>query len=129
MEVLLVRHQFPLSKSNGKKRKKSQKNPMWLSWSVKLILPQYLRLTSYVLCWDNTILWYSAKWSTKNSCFPKLWYQVSYFVLAALRISLQDLESLVFLLSFCHYLKGKVLDKTIWDTSTEKIHWNQYTLN
>lgn len=42
---------------------------------------------------------------------------------------LQDLESLVLLLSLCNDLKGKDLGKTIWDTSTEKIHWNQYTLN
>lgn len=41
---------------------------------------------------------------------------------------LQDLESFMLLLSFCHDSKGKDLSKNISGTSTEKIHRYQYTL-
>lgn len=76
--------------------KKSQ-NPTCLKVAQLSCPSSVFQVDSVCFMVRYTVLWYTAKWSNKNFCFPKLLYQVSYFVLEDLRISPRFREFSVFI--------------------------------
>lgn len=105
-------------------------NPTWLEVAQWSYSSRVLEGDMFWFMERYTLLWYWPNWSNKNFCFPKLLLSSTLFCTCSPEnMYLQDLESLVVLLSLCHDLKGKDLSKTIWDSSTEKVRGNQYILN